>query len=937
MLTVCATPRPRLTLSIILAALLAGAVPGTVALDAAESAAPVDAAEADETDEPEAKPVSPGERPFWEAILLLTTDDPDKQKRGRDKLLESGDLEFAPAQAFLGECFLRGQDGFPKNERKAASWFRLAAERGETTAQVYLGTCYILGTGVPKDRVKARAVLEQAVAGAATYTRPEPPPWFREQQEKAAASADRRDSAADEARGGPVALSPAVASWEILLARGHYVLGVMLEDGRDHAGALVLFEKAAAWGEGGRAGIFEAAQRAARAYALGRGCPRDLARANQMLERSRDLLRANTMAELHSMWTNRKVDDFLLADLEKATGMYADAQLAEDQQDVAASLLRENPAEAARWCEMSASAGEVWAMLELAEILRTGRAGTTDTAGAFAWYTKAHEAGDTTYATANLVLCHRRGLGTPVDEAAATALVEKYGEASFAVALAGAGHAPAAGWTSAAWWDFLDTQARVAKLPLARYHAAVRDFHRLIAAGDTKIEVRRKDVVRAMRRAAEEGFRGAHYYLADMMRQGWDGSATPARYEGELEKGARLGDLNAMVAYAIIVAGREGDANLRRSIALNLEVIRRDPDHANAHNNLAIDMQELARRGLSMDGIRDVDGEAVRHLERAEELGSGIAAKNLGFRYAKGEGVERDARMAYTYFQSAAEKGDAESNRILGRMHEYGEGVPVTPREAMYYYRLAALDGDLDALKSVCDFYLQGKGVELDLEAAKVWLARLAQTGNLGGIVSFGDVLMRQKQWVEARKFWNDLAGTYNPRLVGAANERLSRIYREGLGVKVNTKRADKCFRIALEMRNPEAVCRQARGLIVAGRTSEAVPVLEQCGDTSGEALFLLGSVRVSGQGVPKDVTTGLKNFQDASRLGHLDAKYMLAVATLKELPGAPDLDEAARLLEEAEAGGLAKAAELRATIDKRRAGAGRDAAPSDAGRAGSG
>ncbi|MBE2216165.1 MAG: sel1 repeat family protein, partial [Opitutaceae bacterium] len=894
------------------------------------------AAEADDVDDPsEAEPVRvpPGERPFWEAVLLLSTDDAEKQKRGRDRLLEAGDLEYVPAQTYLGECYLRGQDGFARSERKAAAWFRLAADRGDATAQIYLGTCNLLGKGVPKDRAKAKAVLVQAAAASGDYKPPEPPAWFMEERAKDREAGTRDESEAG--RDGPIAMAPTAAPWELLLGRGHFMLGLIQEEERDFAAALASFEKAAAWGTGGRAGIADAAARAARCHALGRGCTRDLSRANELLERSRDLRRSGDMAALHSMWTNRRVDDFLLAELEKQSSAEADAHLTEDQQDVAAALQKENPAEALRWCEMSANAGEVWAMIELAEILRTGRAGSPDTAGAFAWYLKARETGKSWVALANLAACYQRGIGTAVDEAAAREIIDRHADDNFAVALAAAGHVPPGSWTAAGWWAFLDTQARVARLPIARYHAAVRDFQRLAAAGGTKIDVKQKDVLKAMRRAAEEGFGGAHYYLAGAMRLGWDTSGTQEKYEAELKKGADLGDLHAMVDYAVVVAAREGNANLRRAIELNLEVIRRDPDNANAHNNLAIDMQTLAAKGISMDGIRDVDGEAIRHLERAEELGSAVAAKNLAIRYVKGEGVSRDVRMAYTYYQSAAEKGDTESNRILGRMHEKGEGVPVTPREAMYYYRIAALDGDVEALKAVCDFYLQGRGVERDLEAAKVWLARLAGTGNVVGFITFGDVLLRQKQYAEALKFWKSMLEIYHPMIQGAANDRLALIYREGLGVKANPRRADKYNRAALELRNPDALCRQGRDLIVAGKSAEAVPILERAGDTTGEALFLLGSIRVAGQGVPKDVATGLRNFHQAAQLGHANAKYMLAVATLKNLPGAPTLDEAARLLEEAEAGGFAKAAELRATVESKRAKAA--GAPSDAGRAGSG
>jgi TPR repeat protein len=275
--------------------------------------------------------------------------------------------------------------------------------------------------------------------------------------------------------------------------------------------------------------------------------------------------------------------------------------------------------------------------------------------------------------------------------------------------------------------------------------------------------------------------------------------------------------------------------------------------------------------------------------------------------------------MAYSYFQSAAEKGDMESNRMLGKMHEKGEGVPVTLREAVYYYRLAALDGDIESLRRVCDCYLNGRGVERDLEAAKVWLWRLWQTGDADAVVRFGDVLMQQGDYVAARRLWLDLAKSWNQRLASAANYRLASIYHRGLGVKPDTRKADKYSKLAMDFNNPKEVCGRSRNLIAAGQAEEAVVLLEACIDPTGESLCILGSIRITGQGVRKDVETGVTNLRAAAKMGHLEAKYLLAYATVQKIPGAPDLDEADRLLDEAEAGGHPKARELRSKLDRMR------------------
>ncbi len=60
---------------------------------------------------------------------------------------ENGIVE---AQKNLG-LMLRFGLGVPKNEKKAAEWYRLAAEQGNVTAQSIMGSMYTKGQGVPQD------------------------------------------------------------------------------------------------------------------------------------------------------------------------------------------------------------------------------------------------------------------------------------------------------------------------------------------------------------------------------------------------------------------------------------------------------------------------------------------------------------------------------------------------------------------------------------------------------------------------------------------------------------------------------------------------------------------------------------------------------------------------------------------------------------------
>jgi len=64
-------------------------------------------------------------------------------------LAEKGD---ASAQFYLGVIFYEG-NGVPKDYKEAVKWYRMAAEQGYTSAQHNLGIMYAISKGVAKDYV----------------------------------------------------------------------------------------------------------------------------------------------------------------------------------------------------------------------------------------------------------------------------------------------------------------------------------------------------------------------------------------------------------------------------------------------------------------------------------------------------------------------------------------------------------------------------------------------------------------------------------------------------------------------------------------------------------------------------------------------------------------------------------------------------------------
>jgi G3E family GTPase len=81
-------------------------------------------------------------------------------------------------------------------------------------------------------------------------------------------------------------------------------------------------------------------------------------------------------------------------------------------------------------------------------------------------------------------------------------------------------------------------------------------------------------------------------------------------------------------------------------------------------------------------------------LVNSQEMESLIAAQyNLGFMYAKDQGVPKNYNQAFFWFSRAAKNGDPESQFHLAGMYENGLGVQQDYYQATKWYRKAAEQG----------------------------------------------------------------------------------------------------------------------------------------------------------------------------------------------------------------------------------------------------
>ena len=85
---------------------------------------------------------------------------------------------------------------------------------------------------------------------------------------------------------------------------------------------------------------------------------------------------------------------------------------------------------------------------------------------------------------------------------------------------------------------------------------------------------------------------------------------------------------------------------------------------------------------------------AFKECAPLAKAGSAEAQFYVGYMYANGNGVRKDAVQAVSWYRKAAEQGDASAQFNLGQIYHYGDGVPKDAVQAVSWYRKAAEQGD---------------------------------------------------------------------------------------------------------------------------------------------------------------------------------------------------------------------------------------------------
>lgn len=149
----------------------------------------------------------------------------------------------------------------------------------------------------------------------------------------------------------------------------------------------------------------------------------------------------------------------------------------------------------------------------------------------------------------------------------------------------------------------------------------------------------------------------------------------------------------------------------------------------------------------------ELDGDQLRamlaeHPAKAAQAIIGAAAANvidaqalLGQILLDGKGIERDPKLALTWFEIAARNGHLMARNMLGRCHEHGWGCRADAAEAAVHYELAAEAGLDWSLYNLANLLATGRGVVQDQHRALHAYHRAARMGHAKSLNLLGRYL----------------------------------------------------------------------------------------------------------------------------------------------------------------------------------------------------
>ncbi len=239
-------------------------------------------------------------------------------------------------------------------------------------------------------------------------------------------------------------------------------------------------------------------------------------------------------------------------------------------------------------------------------------------------------------------------------------------------------------------------------------------------------------------------------------------------------------------------------------------------------------------------------------LKKCADAGYAPALLDIGLPAAEKLYLAGQIEDAVPLFQQLDENGSAEGAYYLARVYDLGQGgLQPDPVEAFLYYKKASEGGHAPAQLELARMYAKGRGTVEDPEQAEFWYRQAAGNGYAEAQVQVAEIAFSKAVEAEAGALEAD---------AGSA------------------------------VRNEYE--KQLRQAVIWYKAAAA--------QHHADALYMMGRLTASGEGVRKDYEAAVRYYEEAAGLGHAESVFYLGLMYQAGLGVAENVGRAVELYQQA-------------------------------------
>lgn len=221
-----------------------------------------------------------------------------------------------------------------------------------------------------------------------------------------------------------------------------------------------------------------------------------------------------------------------------------------------------------------------------------------------------------------------------------------------------------------------------------------------------------------------QGYAPATFMLYGCYLNGWGTTKNEKAAIKYLKKAAKLKHvISCYILGSFFEQGKFVDENRQKSLKLFKEAAKL------GYVPAQVKLGDVYRQGLL--GNDESPKKSFQWYLKAAKQGKSSAQFYVGYFYASGYGVMKDAKLAFEWYSKAAEQNNPAALNNLAVCYEYGRGTEIDLTKATYYYEESAKLGNITAQKNLAICYKEGTGVEPNPAKVFYWTLEAAKNGDI--------------------------------------------------------------------------------------------------------------------------------------------------------------------------------------------------------------